>query len=218
MAVKTQALTRLMGTSFAVPVVFIDGKLAGAMDKVMASHINGTTYREGCKPVEHMDVMAQHHLPMDLLNADGRSLIPWLKNLSYASFSASSSKLPNLYIHGGSISAPVTLPFSSPTARIPRIRIDWDDQCAPPGWARQQFPTSVLYHGNSITFSRCASSTSLSLEECGRKPFTEVVGVSVLVDEVPSSICFDSPKNNYSRQKSSGLSTHILSLKRIWGT
>ncbi|RXH91194.1 hypothetical protein DVH24_020217 [Malus domestica] len=166
MAAKTQALMRLLGTSFAVPVVFIDGKLAGAMDKVMASHINGTTYREGCKPVEYMDVMggstlaspsssflpsnyasynpsqaltpslAQHHLPMDLLNANGRSLIPWLKNLSYASFSASSSKLPNLYIHGGSISASVTPPFSSPIAKTPRIRIDWDDQCAPPGWAR----------------------------------------------------------------------------------
>ncbi|KAM2995069.1 hypothetical protein FF2_042076 [Malus domestica] len=136
MAAKTQALMRLLGTSFAVPVVFIDGKLAGAMDKVMASHINGTTYREGCKPVEYMDVMAQHHLPMDLLNANGRSLIPWLKNLSYASFSASSSKLPNLYIHGGSISASVTPPFSSPIAKTPRIRIDWDDQCAPRGWAR----------------------------------------------------------------------------------
>ncbi|CAN6572463.1 hypothetical protein ACFX13_023594 [Malus domestica] len=37
-----KALTRLLGTSSAVPVVFIGGKLVGAMDRVMASHINGT--------------------------------------------------------------------------------------------------------------------------------------------------------------------------------
>ncbi|RVX03915.1 BES1/BZR1-like protein 4 [Vitis vinifera] len=68
-------------------------------------------------------------------NADGNSLIPWLKNLSSASSSASSSKLPHLYIHSGSISAPVTPPLSSPTARTPRIKTDWDDQSARPGWA-----------------------------------------------------------------------------------
>ncbi|KAI6692280.1 hypothetical protein NL676_019990 [Syzygium grande] len=39
-----KALARLSGTppSAAVPVVFIGGKLVGAMDRVMASHINGT--------------------------------------------------------------------------------------------------------------------------------------------------------------------------------
>ncbi|GMH27406.1 hypothetical protein Nepgr_029249 [Nepenthes gracilis] len=37
-----RALMRLLGTSPAVPVVFIGGKLVGAMDRVMASHINGT--------------------------------------------------------------------------------------------------------------------------------------------------------------------------------
>ncbi|XP_027343815.1 BES1/BZR1 homolog protein 4-like isoform X2 [Abrus precatorius] len=52
-------------------------------------------------------------------NADGNSLIPWLKNLSTASSSASSPKLPHLYLHSGSISAPVTPPLSSPTARTP---------------------------------------------------------------------------------------------------
>ncbi|KAK8529550.1 hypothetical protein V6N13_102458 [Hibiscus sabdariffa] len=36
------ALMRLLGNSQAVPVVFIGGKLIGAMDRVMASHINGT--------------------------------------------------------------------------------------------------------------------------------------------------------------------------------
>lgn len=38
-----RALMRLLGNSLpAVPVVFIGGKLVGAMDRVMASHINGT--------------------------------------------------------------------------------------------------------------------------------------------------------------------------------
>ncbi|GKV40631.1 hypothetical protein SLEP1_g48247 [Rubroshorea leprosula] len=37
-----KALMRLQGSSSAGPVVFIGGKLVGAMDKVMASHINGT--------------------------------------------------------------------------------------------------------------------------------------------------------------------------------
>ncbi|KAG2709965.1 hypothetical protein I3843_04G003300 [Carya illinoinensis] len=36
------ALMRLLGSSSAVPVVFIGGKLVGSMDRVMASHINGT--------------------------------------------------------------------------------------------------------------------------------------------------------------------------------
>lgn len=38
-----RALARLLGGgAAAVPVVFIGGKLVGAMDRVMASHINGT--------------------------------------------------------------------------------------------------------------------------------------------------------------------------------
>ncbi|KAJ0988776.1 hypothetical protein J5N97_007132 [Dioscorea zingiberensis] len=36
------ALARLLGGGPAVPAVFIGGKLIGAMDRVMASHINGT--------------------------------------------------------------------------------------------------------------------------------------------------------------------------------
>ncbi|KAF4367716.1 hypothetical protein CsatB_021209 [Cannabis sativa] len=36
------ALLTLLGSSSALPVVFIGGKLVGAMDRVMASHINGT--------------------------------------------------------------------------------------------------------------------------------------------------------------------------------
>ncbi|PSS35310.1 Glutaredoxin-C5 like [Actinidia chinensis var. chinensis] len=37
-----EALIRLLGASSAVPVVFVGGKLVGAMDRVMASHINGS--------------------------------------------------------------------------------------------------------------------------------------------------------------------------------
>ncbi|KAJ9564218.1 hypothetical protein OSB04_000184 [Centaurea solstitialis] len=37
-----RGLMRLLGTSSAVPVVFVGGKLVGAMDRVMASHINGS--------------------------------------------------------------------------------------------------------------------------------------------------------------------------------
>ncbi|ONK80585.1 hypothetical protein A4U43_C01F19480 [Asparagus officinalis] len=58
---------------------------------------------------------------------DANSLIPWLKNLSSASSSSASSKPPhhnNLYIHTGSISAPVTPPLSSPTARSPRMKTE----------------------------------------------------------------------------------------------
>lgn len=35
-------LMRLLGNSPPVPVVFIGGKLVGTMDRVMATHINGT--------------------------------------------------------------------------------------------------------------------------------------------------------------------------------
>lgn len=37
-----RVLVRLLGNAPTVPVVFIGGKLVGAMDRVMASHINGT--------------------------------------------------------------------------------------------------------------------------------------------------------------------------------
>ncbi|KAH0724686.1 hypothetical protein KY290_000491 [Solanum tuberosum] len=37
-----RALYKLLGNSPTVPVVFIGGELIGSMDRVMASHINGT--------------------------------------------------------------------------------------------------------------------------------------------------------------------------------
>ncbi|XP_024964204.1 BES1/BZR1 homolog protein 4-like [Cynara cardunculus var. scolymus] len=115
---------------------------------------DGTTYRKGCKPVERMEVggsasaspcsssyhpspYASYHPspPCSSIaspsssyapNAHPDSLIPWLKNLSSSSSSSNSAKLPHLYIHTtGSISAPVTPPMSSPTARSPpRLKTD----------------------------------------------------------------------------------------------
>ncbi|KAJ8761940.1 hypothetical protein K2173_006542 [Erythroxylum novogranatense] len=70
-------------------------------------------------------------------NADPNSLIPWLKTLSSSSSSASSKNPHHLYIHTGSISAPVTPPLSSPTARTPRTKNDWDDPAAGPSWLGQ---------------------------------------------------------------------------------
>ncbi|CAL9123515.1 unnamed protein product [Musa acuminata var. zebrina] len=69
--------------------------------------------------------------------ADGNSLIPWLKNLYSASSSASSSMFRHqqpLFMGGGSISAPVTPPMSSPTASTPCIKTDRYDQSAQPLW------------------------------------------------------------------------------------
>ncbi|XP_051126130.1 BES1/BZR1 homolog protein 4-like [Andrographis paniculata] len=68
--------------------------------------------------------MSSHYMANANNNAtaDPNSLIPWLKNLS-SSAVPPSSKLPHhIYIPGGSISAPVTPPLSSPTARTPRMQ------------------------------------------------------------------------------------------------
>ncbi|CAI9087844.1 OLC1v1022028C1 [Oldenlandia corymbosa var. corymbosa] len=68
---------------------------------------------------------------------DANSLIPWLKNLSSGSSTATAKFPHHLYIPGGSISAPVTPPLSSPTARTPRMKDNWNDQGSP--WAAQQY-------------------------------------------------------------------------------
>ncbi|XP_047973975.1 BES1/BZR1 homolog protein 4-like [Salvia hispanica] len=130
---------------------------------------DGTTYRQGRKPVERMDIMGSaavslctsyqpspgtsfnpspasssfaspsHYGANANNSADPNSLIPWLKNLSSGSLAA--SKLPhNLYIPGGSISAPVTPPLSSPTASTPRMDGNWDDPTAGSAWCGQNFP------------------------------------------------------------------------------
>ncbi|CAK9152647.1 unnamed protein product [Ilex paraguariensis] len=83
--------------------------------------------------------ISSHYAVNSNNNADPNSLIPWLKNLSSGS-SPPSSKLPHhLYIAEGSISAPVTPPLSSPTARTPRMKSNWDDPTVGPAWARQHY-------------------------------------------------------------------------------
>ncbi|EOY27911.1 hypothetical protein QUC31_012748 [Theobroma cacao] len=72
-------------------------------------------------------------------NGDANSLIPWLKNLTSSSSSASSKLAHHLYIAGGSISAPVTPPLSSPTSRTPRTRNEWDERTAASAWAGQRY-------------------------------------------------------------------------------
>lgn len=101
-------------------------------------------------------------------NGDNSSLIPWLKNLTSGSSSAASSKLPHLYIHTGSISAPVTPPLSSPTARSPRIRTDsiWGGShysflpsSTPPSPGRQILPNSEWFAGIRVPQSGPTSPT-----------------------------------------------------------
>ncbi|KAH1048467.1 hypothetical protein J1N35_039251 [Gossypium stocksii] len=125
---------------------------------------DGTTYRKGCKPVDRMDIMggsasaspcssyhpspgsssfpspaSSHYTANANGNADANSLIPWLKNLSSGSSSASSKLAHHLFIAGGSISAPVTPPLSSPTSRTPRTRSDWDEMNAGPTCTGKRF-------------------------------------------------------------------------------
>ncbi|KAF2305349.1 hypothetical protein GH714_004135 [Hevea brasiliensis] len=58
---------------------------------------------------------------------------------SHLASSASSKHPYHLFTHSGSISAPVTPPLSSPTARTPRAKNDWDDPAAGPSWAGQNY-------------------------------------------------------------------------------
>ncbi|CAN8240322.1 unnamed protein product [Cochlearia groenlandica] len=109
----------------------------------------------------------------NLTSADGQSLIPWLKHLSTTSSSSasSSSRLPNyLYIPGGSISAPVTPPLSSPTARTPRMNTDWQQtnnnnnnsffvSSTPPSPTQQIIPDSEWFSAIKLAQSVPASPT-----------------------------------------------------------
>ncbi|KAI4374672.1 hypothetical protein MLD38_012639 [Melastoma candidum] len=131
---------------------------------------DGTTYRKGCKPVEHADFASRSAVRSSSTfqpnscasynpspcsssfpspasssyatnaNVNG-NLIPWLKNLSSASSSASSSKLPFLSIPGNSISAPVTPYLNSPLARSPRVRAALNEKVTHLSWREQSsFP------------------------------------------------------------------------------
>ncbi|KAE8655585.1 Protein BZR1-like protein 3 [Hibiscus syriacus] len=124
---------------------------------------DGTTYKKGCKPVDRMDIAggsasvsacssyypspgsssfpspaSSHYRANGNSKADANSLIPWLKNLSSGSSSASSKLAHHLYFAGGSISAPITPPLCSPTSRTPRTRNDWDETTAGSARTRQR--------------------------------------------------------------------------------
>ncbi|CAA7036961.1 unnamed protein product [Microthlaspi erraticum] len=118
----------------------------------------------------------------NLTSGDGQSLIPWLKHLSTTSSSSasSSSRLPN-YLYG-SISAPVTPPLSSPTARTPRMNSDWQQlnnsffvSSTPPSPTRQSnIPDSEWFSGIQLAQSVPASPTfslvsqnPFGIKECG---------------------------------------------------
>ncbi|KAM7279520.1 hypothetical protein ACFE04_006654 [Oxalis oulophora] len=193
---------------------------------------DGTTYRKGCKPLERMDIVggstavspcSSYHASYNpspgsssfpspasssfanlnnANNADGNSLIPWLKNLSSGSSSASSSKLPHLYIHSGSISAPVTPPLSSPTARTPRMKADWEEHCRRSGWdphgqpflpsstpqspSRQILPDPQWFAGLRIPQS---SPTSPTFSLVATNPFAASAGGSRMWTPGQSGTC-----------------------------
>ncbi|KAI3509746.1 hypothetical protein L1887_25268 [Cichorium endivia] len=150
---------------------------------------DGTTYRKGCKPLERMDIggstsaspcssyqpspYASYHPspPSSSIaspssspythNPHPDSLIPWLKNLSSSS---NSTKLPH-YIHTGSISAPVTPPMSSPTARSParfKTDITWGISPTSPTFslvASNPFKEVSMTHGGSRMWTPGQSGT-----------------------------------------------------------
>ncbi|KAF2314442.1 hypothetical protein GH714_026420 [Hevea brasiliensis] len=141
---------------------------------------DGSTYRKGCKPVERMDIMvgsataspcsSYQPSPCASYNPSPASSSfqvqlhpPMLLILMLTGIPPSVAQkplilmciilqAPNLYIHGGSISAPVTPPLSSPTARTPRIKADWDDQSAYRSWGGPNSPTFSLVSSNPFGF------------------------------------------------------------------
>uniref|UniRef100_A0A7N0SY43 Protein BZR1 homolog n=1 Tax=Kalanchoe fedtschenkoi TaxID=63787 RepID=A0A7N0SY43_KALFE len=174
---------------------------------------DGTTYRKGCKPLEHMDIAggsatvtpssSYHPSPCTSFNpspasssfpsptstsyaaaaaanlANGNSLIPWLKSLSSVSSSATSSKLPQLYFHGNSISAPVTPPFTSPSAQSPRSKMDWTSQTARMGWGSSSYsflpsstPTSPGHQTQPDSEWLSGGPTSPTFSLVAHNPFT----------------------------------------------
>eukprot|EP01018_Ginkgo_biloba_P028550 Gb_04116 [translate_table: standard] len=83
---------------------------------------DGTTYRPGRKATTQVDGgLSSSQTAFTAYQAAGEngSLIPWLKGLG-------SNGLPPLQIiRGGSCSAPVTPPLSSPTVRISHVKPEW---------------------------------------------------------------------------------------------
>ncbi|KAJ1282112.1 hypothetical protein BS78_03G025200 [Paspalum vaginatum] len=82
--------------------------------------------------------------PNEMANGiDGNPILPWLKTFSNGTPSKKHPLLPPLLIHGGSISAPVTPPLSSPSARTPRMKTDWDESAVQPPWHGASSPSIV---------------------------------------------------------------------------
>ncbi|XP_027111979.1 BES1/BZR1 homolog protein 4-like isoform X2 [Coffea eugenioides] len=97
----------------------------------------GVSYNPSPSSSSFPSPVSSHYAANANGSADANSLIPWLKNLSSGS-SPASSKLPHhLYIPSGSISAPVTPPLSSPTARTPRMKDNWNEQIGGSVWGQQ---------------------------------------------------------------------------------
>lgn len=97
---------------------------------------DGTTYKKGCKPLpDRVDAcMSATTSPASSYQPpDGLSLIPWLKGLSSppggvpatSGVNRSSGMPPLQIMRGGTCSAPVTPPLSSP--RLPYVKPDWPE-------------------------------------------------------------------------------------------
>ncbi|CAH1449999.1 unnamed protein product [Lactuca virosa] len=161
---------------------------------------DGTTYRKGCKPLERINISGStsaspcssyqpspytsyHPSPIasPSHNPHPDSLIPWLKNLSSSS---NSTKLPNLYIQTGSISAPVTPPISSPTARI-KTDITWGMGPTSPTFNLVAsnsfgFKEGVISHGGSRMWTpgqsgMCSPVIPYGFDNNGDIPMAELV-------------------------------------------
>ncbi|VAH58755.1 unnamed protein product [Triticum turgidum subsp. durum] len=89
---------------------------------------------------------------------DATPILPWLQTFSNSTASNKRPHLPPLLIHGGSISAPVTPPLSSPTARTPRMKTDWDESVIQPPWHGSNSPCVISSTSpSSPTFSLMSS-------------------------------------------------------------
>ncbi|XP_044496331.1 BES1/BZR1 homolog protein 4-like isoform X3 [Mangifera indica] len=99
---------------------------------------DGTTYKKGCKPVERMDIIGGSASASPCSSYQPSPCVSY--NPSPASSSFPSPRASHYAANAnGSISAPVTPPLSSPTARTPRAKNDWDDAAVGSAWPMQQY-------------------------------------------------------------------------------
>eukprot|EP00250_Pteridium_aquilinum_P028116 c36612_g1_i1 orf=445-1935(-) len=151
---------------------------------------DGTTYKQGCKPVQERGDCcvsstaspASSSYVQGASTGEGLSLIPWLKGLSSSCVTVASAAtggvagigaapsnsrspgLPPLQImRGGTCSAPVTPPLSSP--RMPYVKPDWMELSIKAGEALSSdcaaTAFSNAYHGHpAFVAATAASGTS----------------------------------------------------------